>query len=212
MAESIEQLKNEIKRLTGLTEKKDKEIVRLQMAADRDFLTGLYNRQGFVREAWKFLNEAGHAVHAKKEKRKGFNIKNFSLIFIDIDDLKKVNDIYGHKSGDKLLKSAAEIFSNSVREFDVVARWGGDEFIIGLLDASENEAYKVAAKMKDKLARLRIPEVKEKRKFTASFGVISAISKRRKEEIFNLYELIERADIAMYQAKKNMGKNFIMAL
>lgn len=212
MAESIKQLKNEIKRLVSLTEKKDKEIVRLQMAADRDFLTGLYNRQGFVREAWKFLNEAGHAVHAKKEKRKGFNIKNFSLIFIDIDDLKKVNDIYGHKSGDKLLKSAAEIFSNSVREFDVVARWGGDEFIIGLLDASENEAYKVAAKMKNKLARLRIPEVKEKRKFTASFGVISAISKRRKEEIFNLYELIERADIAMYQAKKNMGKNFIMAL
>ncbi|MBI5401730.1 GGDEF domain-containing protein [Candidatus Wolfebacteria bacterium] len=211
MSETAKQLKKEIRRLIGLIEKKNKEIIRLQMAADHDFLTGLYNRQGFVREAWKFLNEAGHTVHTKKEKRR-FRIKDFSLIFIDIDDLKKVNDVYGHKSGDKLLKSAAEIFSNSIREFDVVARWGGDEFVIGLLDASENEAYKIATKIKNRLNKLRIPEVKEKRKFTASFGVISAVSKRRKEEIFNLYELIEKADIAMYQAKKNMGKNFIMVL
>ena len=211
MAETIKKLQEEIKRLSRLVEKKDGEIERLKLVADRDFMTGLYNRNGFLLEAEKFLDEVGHSSHLKKEKRK-LVIRDFSVIFIDLDDLKKINDLYGHKAGDDFIKAAAEVFNNSLREFDVVSRWGGDEFVIGLVDADENEARKIAFKIKKKLGRIKLVQIKGKHVFTASFGVISAKSKRRGRDIFNLFELIEKADMAMYEAKKNKGKNFIFVL
>lgn len=211
MIKKAKELEKEVKNLNFIIEKKDKEIAKLQALADYDFLTGLYNRRGFIIEAKKFIQEAEHAANKRKKKRK-FAAHNFSIIFIDLDDLKKVNDIYGHKTGDKFIKIAAGIFKDSLREVDVISRWGGDEFVIGLVDASEDAAFKIANKIKSKLFKAKISKIKKDHKFTASFGVISARSKKRKRDIFNLHELIEKADMAMYDAKKNKGKNFIILL
>jgi len=211
MVKKIKELEREIKKLSDIINHKNKDIAKLQIVADYDFLTGLYNRRGFIVEAEKFISEAKHSDHEYKQKRR-LNINNFSIIFIDLDNLKTINDVYGHKIGDKFIKVAADVFKNSLREFDIVSRWGGDEFIIGLVDANEDEALKVANKIKAKLSKAKISKVKKDHKFTASFGVISAKSKKRKNVIFNLYELIEKADMAMYDAKKNKGKNFIILL
>lgn len=211
MVKKMKELKKEIERLAGVIDAKDKEIEKLQTLADYDFLTGLYNRRGFIMEAEKFINEAGHAVHARKEKRK-FAVHNFSVIFIDLDDLKKINDVYGHKIGDKFIKVAADVFKNSLRDFDIISRWGGDEFVVGLVDANEKEALQVANKIRAKLGKAKISKIKKGHKFTASLGVISAKSQKRRNNIFNLYELIEKADMAMYDGKKNKGKNFIILL
>ena len=211
MHKKIKELEKEIKKCNKLLIEKDKKIVKLQVSADYDFLTGLYNRHGFVREAEKFLDEVNFPSRRRKEGRR-FPIGNFSIIFVDLDDLKKFNDSYGHKAGDKFIKIAGEIFMNSLREFDIVSRWGGDEFIIGLVGAFEEEAHNVALKIKRKLAKAKIAGIKGKYKLTASFGVIAAISKKRKKEISNLNELVEKADKAMYEAKKTQGKNFVMVL
>lgn len=187
-------LKAEIKKLKNLVAKQQKEIKRLSTSVDYDFLTGLYNRQGFVREAGKFLDELAKA-RKLKEKRKLF-FRNFSLIFIDVDDLKTINDKYGHKIGDKALKLTAKVFRDSMREYDIVARWGGDEFVIGLVGLDEGNTVKIAKKLEEKMKTIKI----KGRSLSASFGVVSAISE--KEEILNLYKLIEKADLAMYESKK----------
>ncbi|MEK7548968.1 MAG: GGDEF domain-containing protein [Patescibacteria group bacterium] len=189
MKETIKKLKKEISRLSSLV--------------DYDFLTGLYNRQGFVREAEKFFDELRGEAN-KKERRK-IAFKNFSVIFVDLDNLKVINDKYGHKAGDRALKAAARIFKNSIRHFDIIGRWGGDEFVIGLIGVGEKEALEVAQKMKKNLKLRKINGFG----LSASFGIITAINKQR-ENILNLYELIERADMAMYEAKKNKGKGLII--
>ncbi len=211
MHKKIKGLEEEVKKCNKLLFEKDKKIEKLQVSADYDFLTGLYNRHGFVREAEKFLDEVSFSSHKRKEGRR-FPIRNFSIIFVDLDDLKKFNDLYGHKAGDKFIKIAGEVFKNSIREFDIVSRWGGDEFIIGLVGAFEDEAYKIALKIKRKLEKAKIVGIKGKYKLTASFGVIAAISKNRKKEISKLNELVEKADKAMYKAKRTHGKNFVMVL
>ena len=106
MDKKIIELKKEILRLKNLTVEQEREIEKLKSFADYDFLTGLYNRQGFLREAERFielLKDSEKFFKGGKERRK-FAISNFSIIFIDLDNLKKVNDKYGHKAGDKYIK------------------------------------------------------------------------------------------------------------
>ncbi len=187
-------MKNELKKLQRLVKIQQKEIERLSASVDYDFLTGLYNRQGFIRETKKFLDELAKA-RKLKENRKAF-FGNFSLIFVDVDNLKTINDEYGHKAGDKALKLTAKILQDSMREYDIVARWGGDEFVIGLVGVGEGNALKIAKKLERKIKTTKI----KGRPLSASFGVVSAINK--KEKILNLYKLIEKADLAMYETKK----------
>jgi len=170
-----------------------------------DFLTGLYNRQGFVREAEKFFDELRGEMNKKERRKIAFTFKNFSVIFADLDNLKVINDEYGHKAGDRALKATTQIFKNSVRHFDIIGRWGGDEFVIGLVGIGEKETLEVAKKMKKRLKSAKINGFG----LSASFGIITAINKGR-ENILNLYELIERADMAMYKAKKSKGKGLII--
>src|SRR3989338_5818786 len=203
MKETLKKLKKEIKNFQHLVETQKKEISRLSSLVDYDFLTGLYNRQGFIREAEKFFDELRGEINRKERRKIAF--KNFSVIFADLDNLKVINDEYGHKAGDEALKTAAQIFKNSIRHFDIIGRWGGDEFVIGLVCVGEKEALKVAKKMKGILKLTKINGFG----LSASFGIITAINKQR-ENILNLYELIERADMAMYEAKKNKGKGLII--
>lgn len=205
MDKKIKKLKADLEKLQSLIFKQEKEIEELRIVADRDFLTGLYNRQGFINEIQRFLSSFEEST--KKEKRK-FHVSNISMIFIDLDNLKEINDFYGHKKGDKFLSEAAGAIIKSTRGIDVSGRWGGDEFVIGLIDANEKEAYKIANKIRKKISEIKIKSVPPKVKFSASIGIISAKGRNRKQ-INNLYELIEKADMAMYKAKKDKNKNFI---
>jgi diguanylate cyclase (GGDEF)-like protein len=195
------------------------EIRELSALSERDILTELYNRRGFIREAEKFLKEV-KVLNKIREKRK-ISFKDFSVIFIDLDNFKIINNEYGHKFGDKALKAIARIFRDSVRDLDIVARWGGDEFVIGLAGADEKSAYNIAEKLKNRVKTIKIKNIQ----LSASFGIISYRHKNRvphyspgyskkhqtKEKILNqLYQLIEKADMTMYEAKKRKGKGSVV--
>jgi len=212
-------LEKKIKGLEKLVKIQEVKIRELSALSERDILTELYNRRGFVREAKKFLKEV-KALNKIAEKRK-ISFKDFSVIFIDLDNFKLINNEYGHKFGDKALKAAAKIFRDSVRDLDIVARWGGDEFVIGLAGADEKSAYSIAKKLKNKVKAIKIKNIQ----LSASFGIVSYHHKNKnpryspgyskkhqtKEKILNqLYQLIEKADLTMYEAKKRKGKGSVV--
>ena len=212
-------LKKKIRELEKLVRLQEAEMKELSALSERDTLTELYNRRGFIREAEKFLKEV-RTLKKVTEKRK-ISFRDFSVIFIDLDNFKIINNEYGHKTGDKALRMAAKIFGDSVRNLDIVARWGGDEFVIGLAGANKKTARNIAEKLKNKLKAVKI----KSKQLNASFGIVSYHHKNKcprlsagdsqryktKEKILNqLYELIEKADMTMYEAKKREGKDSVV--
>lgn len=204
----IQKLKKEIRRLDNILKARDKELNAARLLTDYDALTGIYNRRGFTNASEKFLKEMQSGIKYGEKRR--FNIGNFSIIFIDLDNLKIVNDICGHKAGDKFIKGFGDILQKYLRDIDIVARWGGDEFVIGLVNLDEKQAHKIAIKLKEKISLIKIPEAKGKISFGASFGIVAA--KDKHHQIFCLSELIEKADVAMYEAKKEKGKGGLVVM
>ncbi len=124
----------------------------------------------------------------------------FSILMIDIDHFKKINDTYGHDAGDMVLKSLVKTIKGSLRKGDVIYRYGGEEFIILLPRTPLKEAIKVAEKLREKIMYIRVPYKNKIITFTASFGVTQV------KDSDNLNTLIKRADKALYKAKNN-GRN-----
>lgn len=157
----------------------------IENLSKRDKLTNLYNRV-----------KIDDALNQEIERAQRHNLE-LSVILLDIDNFKSINDNYGHIIGDKILSSFAQILQNNTRKIDVVGRWGGEEFII----ISQNTNTKTAQILAEKL-RLIIEnfEFTSSIKNTASFG----IAQFQKED--NSESLITRADNALYRAKRN-GKN-----
>ncbi len=199
-----------IKNLQSIVRHQEKEIKKLKKLVERDFLTGIHNRQGFVNETEKFLDELKLPANIK-ERRKFFIIKNLSVIFIDLDNIKIINDTFGHEAGDKILIGVAKFFRKTLREIDILARWGGDEFVIALLGINEKAAFRVAEKLRKKLMNFKINFKHKKIGITASFGVISALTEKHKKIGLDVYGLVDKADKVMYKAKKDFGKNFTVA-
>lgn len=136
------------------------------------------------------------------KRRKDIQI---SLIFLDVDNFKKINDELGHQKGDLVLKRVANILNSNIRESDLIARWGGEEFIIALIDSSLEDSKTVCENL-----RKAIEEDEElievcSYNITASFG-LTMIKKAETKEIALL-----RVDEAMYKSK-NSGKNKITIL
>jgi diguanylate cyclase (GGDEF)-like protein len=156
--------------------------------ARTDDLTGVANRRAFFELADREVNRAGR-----------YN-RPFSMAYMDIDDFKLVNDLFGHSTGDNLLRSVTRIIKNNIRTTDTIARLGGDEFAI-LLPETEAEAARVVIGKVQK----NLSEVMEKNGWpvTFSIGVVTHIRPPN-----NLDELIKKADALMYSAK-NSGKNNI---
>jgi diguanylate cyclase (GGDEF)-like protein len=179
----------------------EREVARLKKLAFTDELTGLYNRHGFREISSKLINEV---IQSRKrlQKRRTFVIKDFSIIVFDLDHFKKVNDTYGHDAGDKVLKAFGVIALDRVRDLDIVARWGGEEIVVGLVGASERDALKVAegirAGFMEKRFRLRRKNVQ----FTVSGGVASLTRAK------DFPDLFKKADRALYAAK-NAGRNTV---
>ncbi len=183
-------------------EKLEAEIHRIKRLAYVDELTGLFNRHGFKVEADKFL----HELNAPKEemtKRRVALISNFSIIMVDADHFKKVNDVYGHPTGDAILKMLAVAITGRVRDLDMVGRWGGEEIIIGLPGASENDAAMIADIIREKVEKERVVSKKKSVGVTISSGVAAHAHGD------TLEALIHKADKALYEAK-HRGRNCVV--
>lgn len=153
-----------------------------------DELTSLYNR--------RFQIEV--LINAKNNfERYG---SPFSILMIDIDNFKSINDIYGHSMGDEVLKAIANSLNSSLRSTDIASRWGGEEFLVLLQNTDLESAVGVAERIRRDIEGLKIQGVG---RVTVSIGVASF---RKGESVENL---ITRADDAMYEAKAS-GKNRVM--
>jgi len=130
----------------------EKEVARLKELAYKDELTALYNRHGFKGESTKFINEVKGYLE-NPSRREDFLIKSLSLTIFDIDNFKKINDTYGHQAGDAILKLVGKIIKERLRGIDIVARWGGEEIIVGLVGSDEEHAYEVAEDIRKKNRR-----------------------------------------------------------
>jgi two-component system cell cycle response regulator len=162
---------------------------KLQSLAVTDGLTGLHNHRAFQ----DYLEEQFQVAMRNKQP--------LALILIDVDHFKQYNDTYGHQAGDEVLRQVAQILSAHVREGDFVARYGGEEFVIVLPRADSESAVAVAERLREAVqsAEWRLRPV------TGSFGVACA-----RPDMETRQELIEAADQALYQAKKN-GRNRVEA-
>lgn len=184
--------------MSGTIEKLKKEIECLKELVYHDELTGLLNRRGFIDGAKKFLG----ALEGRNpfKERKSFLIKNFGLIFFDIDHFKKLNDKCGHSVGDEALKLLAGIIKTRIRDIDMASRWGGDEIVVGLVGASKKDAFRIAENIRENLLDKQIIYHKTKIRFTVSAGVADMLHAHDFESLFDL------ADKALYKAKR-LGKN-----
>ncbi len=182
-------------------EKLHQELERLKGLVFYDHLTGVLNRLGFKEEAEKVLRAVAFGRTAI-ERRFSFQIP-FSIIFLDIDDFKKVNDTYGHQAGDQVLKEVAEVLRIRLRESDVFGRWGGEEFVAALLGANLDATKKVAEDLRAELEKREMVTDGQTIKVTISLGVAGYGHEK------NLEEIISKADQAMYQAK-HAGKNRVV--
>jgi len=166
---------------------------RLQNLADIDPLTHLKNRRSFSQQFQLAIANA---------KRKG---EKLSLLFMDIDDFKDINDTQGHHSGDLVLQNFAAILRSSIRETDLCARLGGEEFVMVFVGSDAANALLVANTLLKRVAQDETLHSIAKRAVTFSGGIIDVDPN---EEID---ELIKKADTVMYSAKKE-GKNRIHLL
>jgi diguanylate cyclase (GGDEF)-like protein len=122
------------------------------------------------------------------------------VIFLDLDNFKKINDTYGHPIGDKVLKSLAKSLSNSVRKNDVIIRYGGEEFVIIAFDVTNDSLAVMAEKIRVLVESSSVREENNDICFTISIGATMIQSKD------TLSSAIKRGDDYMYESKKN-GKN-----
>ncbi|HUD20576.1 MAG TPA: GGDEF domain-containing protein [Candidatus Saccharimonadales bacterium] len=183
-------------------EKLQLEIVKLKELLVTDELTKVLNRRGLEQALKPVVGEVSFQLK-HPEKRKSLIIRAFSLVFVDIDHFKKVNDTYGHQAGDEALRVVARILKENIRGIDVVGRYGGEEIVIGLLGASKIDAERIAEDLRKKIAT-EIIEIEEKKfQLTASFGVATLGVDMTTEELIHL------ADQALYKAKET-GRNKVV--
>ncbi len=187
---------NEIKKLKM-------EIARLKKMVVRDELTGVLNRRGLMKEFECLFHEAQYARHHPGSKRK-IDIDNLSIVFLDVDNFKHINDTYGHLIGDRVLKLTAKKLQESIRGLDLLGRIGGEEFVIVFVGASEEDAFKKAEDIRNSIKKICfMPDNCEDLKITFSIGVSSL----KKSTAADIMDLIFMADKAMYEAKTNRGKD-----
>lgn len=164
---------------------RDRQERLLLQQAEYDFLTGIPNRRGLM----QFL-DAQLYLGARKNRP-------FSLLLVDLDDFKTVNDIHGHDVGDEVLKAFAKRLQTQLRRSDLLGRWGGEEFAVVLPDETLAGAVAVAEKLRHHVAEQPFAPIG---RITASFGVAEYVLGE------NAALLIKRADSALYRAK-HAGKN-----
>ena len=165
-----------------------KRVLEFEKIAMMDPLTQAYNRTKLEK-----------VIEKEEERIIRYKISFYSIIIIDIDDFKSINDTYGHNAGDSILKEFVSHTQKFLRKNDILFRWGGEEFIIFLPQTNCKNAVIVAEKIRNIIANHLFKDGPER--ITCSFGVST---KRSVND--NVLDIIQRADNALYIAKRN-GKN-----
>jgi diguanylate cyclase (GGDEF)-like protein len=176
-----------VQAMRDITERKRMEE-KLQVLATTDELTGLYNRRGFFAIAEQQLKTA-------KRLERGL-----LLLSADLDNLKEINDKFGHQEGDIVLIEVANVFKESFRESDVVARIGGDEFVVFQMENIKTSTEIMTARLQEKLDLLN----EKMGKYLLSVSV--GIAHSDPESTCSVYELLTQADKLMYEKKKQKQK------
>lgn len=167
---------------------------KVEQMAIVDMLTGLYNRRHFYELAEREL-----------ERFKRYK-SPFSLILLDLDHFKRVNDNFGHPAGDMVLQGLAHIFGESLRKMDVPGRLGGEEFVILLPETAIDQALHVAERLRATIENHDFEVDGQHIRMTATMGVVSV-----SEQQMQLQQLVSMADKVMYQAKA-AGRNRVLAM
>ncbi|HEX2981682.1 MAG TPA: GGDEF domain-containing protein, partial [Anaerolineaceae bacterium] len=175
--------------LRDITDQKRFETA-LQKMAITDPLTGLFNRR-------QFFDLAEHEL--ERSRRYGHPM---SLIILDIDDFKRVNDHYGHRAGDQVLQTVTQALDGQLRDSDIIGRYGGEEFTILLPETDAPHAVEAAERLRQIAAKCSVDTGHGLAQVTISLGVVCA----QPSDTLNVDQILEHADRALYSAKHN-GRN-----
>ncbi|MFP3156202.1 diguanylate cyclase [Lachnospiraceae bacterium ZAX-1] len=163
-------------------------VKQLAKAAYTDTLTGLYNRRHFAEMVIPFIERA---------RRMG---TPYYIVISDLDFFKHVNDKYGHLAGDEVLCNTAKILKHTIRAYDILARWGGEEFIILITDPDESNVLNLTERIRKNIEETEVEYEEHKIKITISSGVA------QNDGECDLAEIVKRADDALYISKQS-GRN-----
>ncbi len=189
----LKELEDRAHVLSRMVEEKTKSLQEaykeLETIIDTDNVSGLFSRYYFEK-----------SINAEWERFNRFS-RSYSLVMMDIDQFKHINDTYGHIVGDEVLLIIGKVIQQQLRPSDVAARWGGDEFILLLPETSSDGALRVAQRINNQLARQDWPT---KKPIVVSFGISSINPGELPEDVF------QRTDSALYQAKHNKWDKIIV--
>ncbi len=166
----------------------------LELASNTDSMTGTSNRRHFIPIVRNEIIR-GHRFH-----------HSVSLMVLDIDNFKAINDAHGHPTGDLVIRTLADICKKTARQLDVIARLGGEEFAILVVNAPLQNALIAAERLRAAVANIRLTSIDG---FEFSFTVSIGVAEQPKDN-FSEEHLINLADAALYQAKES-GRNCVMA-
>jgi two-component system, cell cycle response regulator len=169
---------------------------QMRILAMHDELTGIWNRRAFYNHATAVLEHAARENHPT------------SLVMLDIDHFKHVNDSYGHLVGDQVLKMVADTLKDNLRPYDRVGRWGGEEFIALLPTTQKHIAAEIAERLRQSISAQRYTIAGIKKDDSKQLGVQVSIgvASIAGHNTFSLDDLVDRADSMLYQAK-GKGRN-----
>ena len=191
MADQLRQNQIQIETANAEMQQKNQQLERLSVT---DSLTGLYNRNK--------LNSIISDQLARYER----NARTFSILMIDIDHFKVLNDNFGHVAGDEIIVSVAKKISQSIRSIDYAARYGGDEFIVILPESVVDDAIRTAERIRIQVSSVHCSTLNKTIEVTLSIGVIQS-----EPEDVSLTALLSRVDGALYEAKRS-GRNKVFSI
>lgn len=191
IADSSKVLKKKLASTVSKIDTLNKELEGAKHTAKTDMLTGLMNRRGFD-QAMTYVLEDIKKTQAP-----------VSLMMLDIDYFKKINDIHGHLIGDNVLKLLGKLLKDHIEEKDIAARFGGEEFILALPKTEMDNAYSIAEKIRNSLQTMRW-KLKDTGESLGQVTISIGIAMHKENE--SVEALIKRADDALYHAK-NTGRN-----
>ena len=166
--------------------------LELEYLANTDSLTNIFNRRNFYSLSELEFNLARKYNHT------------FTLMMIDIDHFKKINDTYGHDAGDEVLKHLSQLIKDNVRHQDIFARHGGEEFTLLLRQTNAASGMKIAEKIRNSVEQMTIITKSDSINITISIGIVEF-----SKDYTEFDTLVQLADEALYEAK-NMGRNCIV--
>lgn len=162
----------------------------LRVQATTDALTGVLNRRAVTD---RLKDELARAVRTSGD---------VSMLLLDVDHFKAVNDTHGHDAGDEVLRAIARVALQTVRAYDVVGRYGGEEFLIILPDCDKGQAFAAADRLRQQIAATVVPHKGAALSVTISAGLVS----QRGSSVRDAESLVTAADDALYRAKRS-GRN-----